>query len=105
MTMTMDLPKIQILWVVGALERLATLGILESTPLKVSQSGLDSYLLIDEHRDKLFYDNEQMKDLLKYILISENGTYDQELHNDLFRLLKEYKDNRTDFMRKSLSLK
>lgn len=99
-----EIIQIQILWMVGALERLATLGILEATPYKVSQSGLDSYLLIDEHRDNLFYDNEQMKELLKVILVSENGSHDQELLDSLFHFLKEYKDNRTEFVKNNLVL-
>lgn len=78
---------LQVLWIIGATEQLTTLGLVESTPFKITEKGLDLFLSIDEYRDSLFPDDAQMKDLLKYLIISENETHDQELLDVLFYLV------------------
>ena len=95
--------EVQIFWVTGALERLATLGFLAETPYVVSKQAIDIFIELDEHRDRLFQSNEQMKELLSVMLKSENGVEDKQLLDDIFTLLKDYKDNREDIVKYALS--
>lgn len=44
----------QVIWIIGACERLEGLGLMLSGCSKVSQEAIDIYLQIDEERDTLF---------------------------------------------------
>lgn len=102
MTFT-NLIKVQVFWVTGALERLATLGLLAETPYVVSKQAIDIFIELDEHRDRLFQSNDQMKELLSVMLKVENGVEDKQLLDDIFTLLKDYKDNREHIVKYALS--
>ena len=93
----------QVMWTLGALERLATLGFLQATPYNISQKGIDIFVQLDEHRDKLFADDFQMKELLKVILKTENGIDDPELLENMFVLMKDYKNDRERIVKYALS--
>lgn len=93
----------QMFWVVGALERLATLGMLEEPPLKVSQDAIDNFISLDEVRDYLFESNNTLKEIVSYLVYDFNHTKDPEVVNGLTHLLIDYKDNRERLVKYALT--
>jgi hypothetical protein len=96
------LNEAKLLWVCGALERLATLGFIGETPYKVSQDTIDLFLHLDENRNKLFPDNTELKYILESILNEINGESDEDTLNGFYVLLTDYKDNREKIVKYSL---
>lgn len=99
----MTLQEAQVMWMLGALERLATFGFIQETPYQVSQQGIDTFIQLDEYRDKLFESDNELKGLLSVILSSENGVKDEDLLDGMFVLVKDYKDNREHIVKYALS--
>ena len=57
------------LWVIGALERLATLGFLDKeVPRKVSQSAIDQWQKADENRFSLFQNETDIRDYAAIVI-------------------------------------
>lgn len=100
----MTATEAQIFWIIGALERLATLGFIQEPPYQVSQMGIDMFVQLDELRDKLFVDNEEMKNILSVMLKSENGVHNEDLLDGMYVLLKDYKDDRSRIVKYALEL-
>ena len=93
------------MWVVGAAERLATLGLLSpDVPLKLSSESIDYFIEIDEHRDILFSSDFEIVQIFKAIANSENQieVSDEEI-KDVIDLILEYKNNRTEIVKYALS--
>lgn len=93
------------MWVVGAAERLATLGLLSpDVPLKLSSESIDYFIEIDEHRDILFSSDFEIAQIFKAIANSENDyeVSDEDTKN-VIDLILEYKNNRTEIVRYALS--
>jgi len=106
MNAQMSISECKVLWVVGALERLATLGLIgPDIPLKLSSNALESYLEIDEHRELLFDSDFEIASIFNALA---NDECDPELQNPedskpIIKLLLEYKDNRTEIVKYALS--
>ncbi len=98
-----DIAEAQVMWMFGALERLATLGFLEPTPYQVSQNGIDTFIQLDDYRHNLFSNDNEMKELLSVILKSENLLCDEDLLDGIYVLVKDYKDNREHIVKYALS--
>jgi hypothetical protein len=101
----MTISEIKILWVVGALERLATLGMLSSDiPLKLTPDAVDDYIEIDNHRNLLFSDDFEIAQIFLAIAKTENEceVSDDDM-NDIIKLILEYKNNRTELVKYALS--
>jgi hypothetical protein len=101
----MTISEIKILWVVGALERLATLGMLSSDiPLKLTPDAVDDYIEIDNHRNLLFSDDFEIAQIFLAIAKAENKceVSDDDM-NDIIKLILEYKNNRTELVKYALS--
>jgi len=101
----MTIPEIKILWIVGAAERLATLGMLSSDiPLKLTPDAVDDYIEIDNHRNLLFPDDFEIAQIFLAIAKAENEceVSDDDM-NDIIKLILEYKNNRTELMKYALS--
>lgn len=97
----------KLLWMVGALERLATLGLLNpDVPMKVSSSAIDRYLSLDEDRDNLFQDELEFASILVSLVKSESDPVpsDDEIV-DLCELVSQYRDNREETVKFALSHK
>lgn len=95
----------KILWIVGSLERLATLRLLDSNvPMKVSQNAIDHYLSLDEDRDSLFQDELEFASILVSLVKSESDPVplDDEIVG-LCELVSQYKDNREETVKFALS--
>jgi len=96
---------LKILWVVGAAERLATLGMLSSDiPMKLSAYAVDYFIEIDNHRDLLFPDDFEIEQIFRIIAKAESAeeVSDDDM-NDIIKLILEYKNNRTEIVKYALS--
>jgi hypothetical protein len=83
----------KVLWVIGSLERLATLGLLDAdVPYAVSPHGIDQYLKIDENRESIT--TEEITTIVNALAPDSN---------DLIPLLIQYQINRTDLVKFALS--
>tara|TARA_B100000085_G_scaffold258990_1_gene261462 strand:- start:374 stop:703 length:330 start_codon:yes stop_codon:yes gene_type:complete len=97
-----ELLESQILWICGAAERLVGLGLLSSTPIVVNPDAIDTYLSVDEYRDYLFDDNNEMIHILRIIYQRFNEEVDEEQFRMLANMLIEYKEDRAGIVRFAL---
>lgn len=95
--------EMKVFWVVGAMERLATLGFLESPPLTISQESIDLFLEVDEIREGLFSDENELKNIIEALVKSHNHCCDKQLVNDLFHLVRDYKNERARVFKAGLT--
>ena len=106
MNTELSIGECKIMWVVGALERLATLGLIgPDVPLKLTANAVEDYLQIDEHRELLFESDFEIASIFTALA---NDECDPELQNPedtkpIIDLLLEYKDNRTEIVKYALS--
>lgn len=102
----MSIDKMRVLWVVGAAERLATLGLFGGDiPLRLSPDAVDIFMQIDEKRHFLFEDDSQVTDCFSNIANSfSTENISAEEMNCLTDLMVEFKNNRTELVRYALSL-
>ena len=105
MNRNLSVDECKVMWVVGAAERLATLGMLSpDIPLRLSSDAVDDYLEIDNHRDILFESDFEIASIFNAIAESEN---DEEVGPEDTRqivdLILEYKNNRTEIVKYALS--
>ena len=104
--MNLTVNECKVLWVVGAAERLATLGLLSSDiPMKLTSDAVDDYLQIDEYRELLFSSDFEVANIFTAIA---NEECDSELQDPddlkpVIVLLIDYKNNRTDVVKYALS--
>jgi len=105
MNRNLSIDECKVLWVVGAAERLATLGMLSpDIPCRLSSEALDDYLEIDNHRDILFESDYEIVSIFNALAESHS---DEEVEPDELRsvvdLILEYKNNRTEIVKYALS--
>lgn len=92
------------MWVVGALERLATLGLIGAdVPLKLSADAVEDYLEIDEHRELLFESDFEIASIFTALANDEAENTNPDDIKPIIELLLEYKDNRTEIVKYALS--
>ena len=101
MTKTNTVECNQVLWVVGAIERLATLGMLE-TPLVVSSGAIDLFIDLDDARYVLFPDNQVITEIVGTLIYDYNRSVDVDLIEGITHLVLDYKDNRDRIMKYAL---
>lgn len=102
--MNYSLPTLQVFWVVGALERLSTLGFLQQPLLQVSAHAIDFFVELDEHRNNLFADDTSLTDLVTAIIKSESPKTPEEDIKLITNLVCEYKNERTDMVKYAMKL-
>jgi hypothetical protein len=105
MKMYLTVPEMKVMWVVGAAERLATLGMLSSDiPMKLTPDAVDYFIEIDNHRNLLFPDDFEIAQIFLAIAKAENEceVSDDDM-NDIIKLILEYKNNRTELVKYALS--
>ena len=106
MNTQLPIDECKVMWVIGALQRLATLGMIgPDIPLKLTSDAVDDYLYIDEYRQALFESDLEIASIFTTIVSSE---CDPEVQNSddikpLIELLLEYKNNRTKIVKYALS--
>jgi len=106
MNAQLTVDECKIMWVVGALERLATLGMIgPDIPLKLSSNAVEDYLEIDEHRELLFESDFEIATIFTALANDQCDpeVQDQEDYKPIIDLLLEYKDNRTEIVKYALS--
>ena len=101
MTKTNTIECNQVLWVVGAIERLATLGMLE-TPLVVSSGAIDLFIDLDDARYVLFPDNQVITEIVGTLIYDYNRSVNVDLTEGITHLVLDYKDNRDRIMKYAL---
>lgn len=105
MNAQLSIDECKIMWVVGALERLATLGLIgPDVPLQLTGNAVEDYLEIDENRELLFESDFEIASIMNALIADE---CDPELQNaedtkPLINLLLQYKDNRTEIVKYAL---
>jgi len=106
MNAQLSIDECKVMWVVGALERLATLGLIgPDVPLKLSANAVEDYLEIDEHRELLFESDFEIASIMTALAKDECDpeVQDPEDTKPLIDLLLEYKNNRTEIVKYALS--
>ena len=103
--MNLNVNECKVLWVVGAAERLATLGLLSpDIPMKLTADAVDDFIEIDENVDLLFPNDFEIASIFRQIASSENEyEVNKEDTNQIIRLILEYKNNRTELVKYALS--
>lgn len=103
---TFSTAECQIIWLIGAIERLATLGLVEETPIKLNnEKAIDLFLEIDKSCHVLFKDDYELAQILNHVVkeTCEEET-DIDVVNALVELLLEYKNNRYKLAQRALEL-
>ena len=105
MTEQLSIEEYQVMWVVGAAERLATLGMLDANvPLKLTPQSVDTFIAIDEYRNHLFKSDYQIVEIFKALAANEcDDEPDDENLKQVANLILEYKNNRTELVKYALS--
>lgn len=95
----------KVMWVIGAAERLATLGLIGGDiPLRLTPEAIDDYLEIDEHRNILFENDFEVAQIFKAIAETESHEeIDKEDMEQLVFLLLEFKNNREKLVKYALT--
>jgi hypothetical protein len=94
--------EMKLMWVYGALERLVTLGLIYQAPYKIAQEAIDVYLILDDMRDKLFPEDSELKEILRFIMSSTTKNVDNNVLDEMYVLLVQYKNNREDIVKYAL---
>ena len=102
--MNYTLTELQIFWAVGALERLCTLGLLQQPPLQISSEAIDLFVEVDEHRDKLFPDDEYLKELVITIIKSESPETTEDDTKQIANFVCKFKNDRTQLVKELMML-
>ncbi len=105
MNAQLSIGECKVMWVVGALQRLATLGMIgPDIPLKLTPEAVDDYLEIDNHRNILFESDFEIASIFTALAKDE---CDEEPEPDdveaIIDLILEYKNNRTEIVKFALS--
>jgi len=105
MNRNLSVDECKVLWVVGAAERLATLGMLSpDIPLRLSSDAVDNFIQIDNHRDILFKSDFEVASIFNELAESENAEeVAPEDMRQIVHLILEYKNNRTQLVKYALS--
>ena len=96
----------QLVWLVGAIERLATLGLVEETPIKLNnEKAIDLFLEIDKSCHVLFKDDYELAQILNHVVKkTSKEEIDANVVNALVELILEYKNNRYKLAQRALEL-
>lgn len=97
--MNFTLGEKKVMWVVGALERLATLGYFSKILYKIPSNNIDTFLEIDEERFSLF---DSQEDFVSVIIGVIGKDFDIETIETICKLVWDYKEQRTKLVSKGL---
>jgi hypothetical protein len=104
MNAQLSVDECKIMWVIGALQRLATLGLIgPDIPLKLSGNAVDTYIQIDENREYLFESDFEIASIFTELTENECDEQNPEDIKPIVKLLLEYKNNRTEIVKYALS--
>jgi hypothetical protein len=105
MNIQLSIGECKVMWVIGAAERLATLGLLSpDIPMRLSAEAVDLFMEIDRDVELLFPNDFEIANTFREIASMHNEyEVDEENTNQIVRLILEYKNNRTELMKYALS--
>ena len=105
MNAQMTVDECKVMWVVGALQRLATLGMIgPDIPLKLTPEAVDDYVMIDNHRNILFESDFEIASIFNALSKDECVPEPEPEDADaIIDLILEYKNNRTEIVKFALS--
>ena len=94
----------KLIWLVGAAERLATLGLFDSNiPLRLGEEALDTYLEIDEYRNILFENDFEVAQLFKIMAQSESEVeISSSDMSSLVNIILAFKNDRVNLVKYAL---
>jgi len=100
-----SIPEMKVIWVIGALERLATLGVLNSdVPLTLSQDAIDDYISIDNDLQYLFESDFEIAQIFRAVANQNNEReVDEDDMCSVIELLLHYKNDREELVKYALS--
>jgi hypothetical protein len=99
----LSIGECKVMWVVGALQRLATLGMIgPDIPLKLTPEAVDDYVMIDNHRNILFESDFEIASIFNALAMSECDEEPEDTEA-IIDLILEYKNNRTEIVKFALS--
>jgi len=102
MNAQLSIDECKVMWVIGALERLATLGLIgPDIPLRLSPNAVEDYMQIDDHREHLFDSDFEIINI--FTELADNEDQDPYQIKPVIELLMQYKNHRTDIVRYALS--
>ncbi len=105
MNAQLSIDECKVMWVVGALERLATLGVIgPDIPLQLSADAVEDYIEIDNHRNLLFESDFEIVSIFN--ALSKAECEDEPTPEDvdaIVDLILQYKNNRTEIVKFALS--
>jgi len=105
MNAQLSIPQMKVMWVVGALERLATLGVIgPDIPLQLSADAVEDYIEIDNHRNLLFESDFEIVSIFN--ALSKDECVEEPNPDDvdaIVDLILQYKNNRTEIVKYALS--
>lgn len=101
----LTIDECKVMWVVGALQRLATLGMIgPDIPLKLTPEAVDDYLEIDNLRNLLFESDFEIATIFNALAKDECDPEPEPDDVDaIVDLILEYKNNRTEIVKFALS--
>lgn len=105
MNMQLSIGECQVMWVIGAAERLATLGLLSpDIPMRLNAEAVDIFMEIDRDVNLLFPNDFEVASIFREISSRHNEyEVDEENTNQIVHLILEYKNNRTELVKYALS--
>lgn len=100
----LTITDMKVLWVVGALERLATLGLLnQDVPMQLTSKAIDDFIVIDDYRHKIFANEDEISQIFKCMIGVEDVDCAENEIQPIIDLILQYKNNRTDLVKYALS--
>jgi hypothetical protein len=105
MNAQLSIDECKVMWVVGALERLATLGMIgPDIPLQLSADAVEDYMEIDNHRNLLFESDFEIVSIFNALSKDECVPEPEPEDVDaIVDLILQYKNNRTEIVKFALS--
>ena len=103
--MNLSISESKVVWVVGAAERLATLGLLSpDIPTRLTADAIDDFIKIDNDVDLLFSSDYEVVSIFREIasILNEREVDEDDMRN-VVNLILEYKNNRTELVKYALS--
>jgi hypothetical protein len=105
MNAQLTVDECKVMWVVGALERLATLGLLSpDIPTRLTADAIDIFIEIDRDVDLLFSSDYEIASIFREIASTFNEReVDENDMRSIVNLILEFKNNRTEMVKYALS--
>ena len=105
MNQTSSLPELKVFWIIGALERLAGLGIIQDPVYQVKPEKIDFFIEIDEHRDDIFHDDDEVKEYAFELIAEESPNTPKADIEPIVDFILKYKNDRTQLVKDCMRLK